>query len=102
MLDRTTSKYFIFDTFKLTGRGLGFCGYIVKGAIAVGDIMQFTSFDTEIQKTITGIDGGVRSQNPLINMVILVKCQNEAEIDKILTWRPNNEVALIFKPETLL
>lgn len=94
-----TAKYTIKDTFKITGRGLVLAGHIDEGegTIYVGDYIEFNALDKRRKRKITGIEG-IRKANPdNTNTGLLIKCEDEIEIDKLRTWRPDNEVGLIFK-----
>ena len=93
------AKYFIADTFKITGRGLVFLGHLMEGDVSSGDIIEFTAFGTELYRRIIGIEG-VRSQATKTNIGILIRCESEAEIDNLRNAEANNQVALIFKSET--
>ena len=94
------AKYFIADTFKITGRGLVFAGHIEEGEISSGDILEFTAFDTVIYRKITGVDHFRTVRAIKDNVGILIRCESEDEIDKLRNTKPNNQVALIFKSET--
>ena len=94
------AKYFIADTFKITGRGVVFVGQITEGEISSGDILEFTAFEKVLYRKITGVDysripGAVKE-----NVGISIRCESEAEIDKLRDTKPNNQVALIFNSET--
>jgi len=101
MDNKPTAKFLIADTFKITGRGLVFAGCITEGSIFSGDIIEFTAFNLIRHRKIIGVEG-VRSIQPTkINAGLLIKCENESEIDELRNWSPNNEVALIFKSEIM-
>jgi translation elongation factor EF-Tu-like GTPase len=92
-----TAKYTIKDTFKITGRGLVLAGHIDEGVIYIGDFIEFNALDKKRKRKITGIEG-IRKANPdKANTGLLIKCEDENEIDELRTWRPDNEVGLIFK-----
>ena len=92
-----TAKYIIKDTFKITGRGLVLAGHIDEGTIYIGDYIEFNAFDKRRKRKITGIEG-IRKANPdKTNTGLLIACVDESEIDELRTWRPDNEVGVIFE-----
>ena len=94
---QVTAKYIIKDAFKITGRGLVLAGHIDEGEIYLGDFIEFNAFDKRRKRKITGIEG-IRNANPdKTNTGLLIKCEDETEIDELRTWRPDNEVGLISK-----
>jgi hypothetical protein len=95
-----TAKYFIDDTFKITGRGLVFLGRITEGEVSTGDIMEFKGLGTVMHRKITNVDSRHSDQSGKINTSILIKCENEAEIDKLRNSKPDQQVALIYTTET--
>lgn len=98
-MQQPIAKYFIADTFKITDRGLTFLGHLMEGDFSPGDIIEFTAFGTILYRRIIGVEG-VRSQATKTNIGILIRCESEAEIDKLRNAKPNNQVALVFKSET--
>lgn len=98
-MQQPIAKYFIADTFKITGRGLVFVGYITEGDFSAGNIIEFTAFGTLLYRRIIGVEG-VRSQSEKTNVSILIRCKSEVEIDTLTNTKPNNQVAFIFKSET--
>ena len=100
IVQQPIAQYFIADTFKITGRGLVFAGHIIEGEISSGDILEFTAFGTVLYRRIIGVDSIFKPQQKT-NTGILIRCENEAETDKLRKWRPNNQLALVFKSETL-
>ena len=95
-----TAKYLIADTFKITGRGLVFAGYITDGLVSIGDTIEFVALSSMFQRRIIGIEGITKSQPDKINTGLLIKCNNEAEIDELRNWKPGNIIAIIYKTET--
>jgi hypothetical protein len=94
------AKYLIADTFKITGRGLVFAGYITEGFASIGDTIEFTALSTLYQRKILGVEGIAKSQPDKINIGLLIKCDNDAEIDELRNWKPDNVLAVIYKIET--
>jgi hypothetical protein len=92
-----TAKYLIADTFKITGRGLVFAGYITEGLISTGDTIEFVALSSIFQRRIIGIEGITKSQPDKVNTGLLIKCDNEVEIDELRNWKPENEIATIYK-----
>jgi hypothetical protein len=95
-----TAKYLIADTFKITGRGLVFAGYIKDGLISIGDTIEFVALSSIFQRRIIGIEGITKSHPDKVNTGLLIKCDSEAEIDELRNWKPDNVVATIYKTET--
>lgn len=95
-----SGKYLITDTFIITGRGLVFAGYITEGLVSVGDTIEFTASSTLLQRRIVGVEGITKSQLDKVNTGLLIKCSNDAEIDELINWKPENEVATIYKKGT--
>jgi len=98
-MQQPIAKYFIADTFKITGRGLVFLGHLMEGDFSAGDIIEFTAFGTVLYRRIIGVEG-VRSQATKTNIGLLIRCESDAEIDNLRDAKPNNQAALIFKSET--
>ncbi|MBF02496.1 MAG: hypothetical protein CMP76_13990 [Flavobacterium sp.] len=94
-----TAKYLIADTFKITGRGLVFAGYITEGLVSIGDTIEFVALSTIFKRRIIGIEGITKSQPDKNNTGLLIKCDSEAEIDELRNWKPDNVVATVYKTE---
>jgi translation elongation factor EF-Tu-like GTPase len=93
-----TAKYIIKDTFKITGRELVLTGHIEEGVIYLGDYIEFTAFDKGRKRRITGIEGITKATADKTNTGgLLIKCEDENEIDELRTWRPNADVGVISK-----
>lgn len=90
-----TAKYIIKDTFKITGRGLVFSGHIDDGVIHLGDYIEFRAFDKGRKRRITGIEGTNKATPDKTNTGLLIKCEDENEIDELRTWRPDGDIGLI-------
>ncbi|WP_295791966.1 hypothetical protein [Mucilaginibacter sp.] len=99
-MQQPTAKYFIADTFKITGRGLVFVGHLTEGVVSPGDIIEFTAFGIAIYRKITGADHHRHPEAGKENLSILIRCESETEIDQLRNTKPINQVALIFKSET--
>ncbi|MGZ4034171.1 MAG: hypothetical protein ACXVP4_04850, partial [Bacteroidia bacterium] len=87
-----TAKYLIADTFKITGRGIVFAGYITEGTVSIGDTIEFTVLSTLFQRRIIGVEGITKSQPDKVNTGLLIKCDCDSEIDELRNWKPNNNV----------
>ena|SRR5687767_969319 len=90
------AKYKIADIFSITGRGLVFAGYITDGEIFIGDEIEFTVFNKIRKRKITGIEGIRTSQLNPVNTGLLIKCENDLEIEEFHNWKPENQIALIY------
>jgi hypothetical protein len=92
-----TAKYLIADTFKINGRGLVFAGYITEGLVSIGDTIEFAALNTLLQRRIIGIEGITKSLPDKVNTGLLIKCNNDEEIDELRNWKPDKVVAVIYK-----
>ena len=90
------AKYFISDTFKITGRGLVFVGYILEGCVTLGNNIEFEVFSSLYQRKIIGIEGITYSSPNKVNTGLLLKCIHEEEIDELRNWKPENVIACIY------
>ncbi len=95
-----TAKYLIADTFKITGRGLVFVGFITDGLVRIGDTIEFTALNTLFLRRIIGIEEITKSKLDKVNTGLLIKCNSEMEIDVLSNWRPDNVVAVIYQTLT--
>ena len=91
------AKYKINDTFKITGRGLVLAGHIEEGLIYIGDYIEFDAFDKRRKRKITGIEYIRKAIPDKTNTGLLIKCEDDNEIDELRTWRPNGEIGIILK-----
>jgi len=96
---KETAKYLIADTFKITGRGLVFAGHITEGIVSIGDTIEFTALSNLFLRRIIGIEGITKSQPDKINTGLLIKCDNDTEIDELRNWKPDDVVAVLYKTE---
>lgn len=92
-----TAKYFIAETFRITGRGLVFAGYVKEGDIYPGDVIEFAAFNLKRQRTILGVEGVYSSKPGKINTGLLIRCIDEAELEELRNWKPNGEIGFIYK-----
>lgn len=88
--------YAIEDTFKITGRGLVFAGKLVEGNMSAGDRIVFTAGKQLMDRKIQGVQMTGRGSMDLSKVGLLIKCENEAEIDELRAWRPFNEIARVY------
>jgi hypothetical protein len=100
LTSNVAAKYLVTQTFKITGRGLVFAGYITEGLVSIGDTIEFTAFGSLLQRKITGIEGIRKSQSDKVNTGLLIKCNNDSEIDELSKWKPENVTAIIYKTGT--
>lgn len=92
-----TAMYLIADSFKITGRGLVVAGYITEGIVSKGDTIEFIAFSNLFQRRIVAIEGVTKSQPDKVNTGLVIECLNDAEIDELKDWKPDNFVATIYK-----
>lgn len=88
-------RYIINDTFKITGRGLVLAGFIDEGSVSVGDYIEFIAFERPRQRRITGVEGITFSTPNPTNTGLLIKCEDENEIDELRIWRPKGVIGII-------
>lgn len=91
------AKYSIADTFKITGCGIVFAGYISEETISVDDTIEFSAFGTLRQRRIRGIEGVRKSQPDQVNTGLLIECNNPHEIDELRNWKPDKNEAVVYK-----
>lgn len=96
------AKYSIADTFKITGRGIVFAGYISEGTISVDDTIEFTAFGTLRQRRIRGVEGIRKSQPEQVNTGLLIECKSPHEIDELWSWKPDGSEAIVYKNKTIV
>lgn len=96
------SVYAIEDTFKITGRGLVLAGRVVEGNINTfaGDHIEFMAGNRLRRRRISGVQMFSGSYANFSKIGLLIKCENEAEIDELRAWRPFNEIARIYDGTT--
>ncbi len=97
MKDNQVAKYQISDTFKITGRGIVFAGFILDGTISIGNDIEFLVYDKVFKRKITGIEGITKSQPTNVNTGLLIQCTDEKEIDELRKWIPENTTAIIYQ-----
>lgn len=95
MKDNQVAKYQIANTFKITGRGIVFAGFILDGTISIGNYIEFSVFDKVFKRKITGVEGITSSQPTKVNTGLLIQCTDEKEIDELRKWKPENTTAII-------
>jgi selenocysteine-specific translation elongation factor len=92
------AKYLIEDTFKITGRGIVLAGSVVEGTIHLGDYIEFEAFNKKWRRKIIGIDDDIRYASPNRRKTgLLVKCEDDKEIDELRQWKPNGDLGVILK-----
>jgi translation elongation factor EF-Tu-like GTPase len=89
------AKFRILDTFTITGRGLVMAGYIEEGIFETGDYIEFSAFDKKRKRKITGISSFYKPNPHVMTTGLLIKCDDENEIDELRRWRPKDEVGAI-------
>lgn len=80
MTRQEVAKYLISDTFKITGRGLVFVGYITEGLVSIGNTIEFTAINNLYRRKIIGVEEIKKSQSDKINTGLLINCDNDKEI----------------------
>lgn len=86
----------IYDSFKITGRGIVFAGTILEGEINLGDFIRLDFNSQTIDRNITGIDAAMRTTENKPNTGILIDCKNDLEIDDLRNWEPNLIIGEIY------
>ena len=96
MVQTQKATYNIIDTFLMTERGIVFSGYILEGAISLGNYIEFRMLDTVLRRRIIGIEGIAYSRPNKVNTGLFIQCENKAEMEALRNWEPNDTVALIW------
>ncbi|MBL4752584.1 MAG: hypothetical protein JKY52_03140 [Flavobacteriales bacterium] len=97
MKKNQVATYQISETFKITGRGIVFAGFIMDGVVSIGDYIEFSTLDKVLKRKIAGVEG-IRSFQPTkVNTGLLIKCENDQEIEELRNWEPKNTVATVLK-----
>ena len=91
------AKYTVIDTFKITGRGLVLFGDLNEGFILTGYIIEFTALSYLRLREITGIDMVRNYNSSNETMGLLIKCNNDDEIEELRNWKPENITATIYQ-----
>lgn len=92
-------KFRIADTFRITGRGLALVGQIIDGRISPGDVIEFNALSYIRTRQITHVEE-VRFHEPRpTNTGLIIKCEDDSEIDELRNWKPENVEALVFRSE---
>ena len=100
MNKQLTGKFKIDAAFKITGRGLALAGDITEGAIQPGDLLEFTAFDKVRLRIITGVEYIRNTKHPKGEQIgLLIKCENDLEIEELLDWRSEGAIAAVWKAD---
>lgn len=96
---KEVAKYYISDTFIITGRGLVFTGHTIEGQMNLGNFIQFPYNDQIVVKKIRGIEQSINNERVFdgLNTGILIECKNEDEIQQIRNSSLKNIEAVIFE-----
>lgn len=97
MAKKQVATYQISDTFKITGRGIVFAGFIMDGVVSIGDYIEFSTGNKILKRIIAGVEGIRFSQPTKVNTGLLIKCESEQEIEELRNWEPKNTIAAIFQ-----
>ncbi|WP_299190455.1 hypothetical protein [uncultured Aquimarina sp.] len=90
------ATYQIHDTFKITGRGIVFVGFILDGEFGTGDIIKFNFDGQIIERKIKGIDNGMRGAEGYPNVGVMIENKSDQEIEKLRNWNPNKVIGEIY------
>lgn len=81
-------------TFKITGRGIVFVGNIIEGNFEVGNTISFCINGKQENRTIIGFEM-INKLNSTYKTGILIKTENQEEIEALRNWNPNGTIATI-------
>lgn len=84
-------------TFKITGRGLVLTGRLIDGDISSGDRIVFYKNGIVKDRRVLGVQMPGRASREPSMLGLLVRCENEEEIEELRSWNPDNEIARIYK-----
>jgi translation elongation factor EF-Tu-like GTPase len=96
-MNKQKGRFEIYDTFKISGRGIVLAGTILEGVINLGDFIRFDFDGQIIDRKITGIDAAMRTKEGKPKAGILIECNNELEIDDLRNWNPNLTIGEIYR-----
>ncbi len=97
------STYTIQETFRITEIGVVMLGILgTKDSIVhTGDHIEFTANGLQRKRKVYGIDfSSVNSDGKPVGL--LIKCENEAEIEELRNWEPNGTEAVIWREEVTI
>lgn len=83
------------DTFKITGRGIVFVGKLIEGDFGIGDNISFSMNGKQKTRKIIGVEM-IKIRKPIDKIGILIKTENQEEIEALRLWNPNGTIGLIF------
>jgi len=90
------AKFKIENIFKITGRGIVFAGVITEGSISIGNVIEFVVFNKLKIRKIIGIEDIRHSQPDIVNIGLIVKIEDEIEIEELLNWTPDSTMGVIY------
>jgi translation elongation factor EF-Tu-like GTPase len=90
------AKFKITDSFKITGRGIVLAGTILEGVIHTGDSIEFFAKNRLLRRLITGVEGITKSPPDDVNIGLIIKCENDLEMDELANWLPQTTIGYIY------
>ncbi|MFK7906912.1 MAG: alpha/beta fold hydrolase [Chitinophagales bacterium] len=93
-MQKAKAQFQIHATFRITGRGIVMAGRIEEGFINIGDELCFEFEGNYLKRTIIGIER-IASLGNRFTIGLLVKCKDEAEIERLRNWSPNLQICQI-------
>lgn len=90
------AKYQIHDTFRITGRGIVFVGFILDGEFGTGDIIKFDFNGQILERKIKGIDNGMRVTEGYPNVGVMIENKSDQEIEDLRNWNPDKVTGEIY------
>lgn len=95
-MENSIANFEIRDTFIVTNVGLVLSGLILEGEISPGCFIKFEKNGLNIESEIINVEFITHSnQLPLIGLI--VKFENNDEIEELKAWNPNFQIANILK-----
>lgn len=95
MKETPVATYQIAETFRITDRGIVFVGFILEGAVSIGDFIEFLALGKVFTRKIIGIEGTLSKQPTQVNTGLLIQCENDQEIEVLRNWDPQNTLAKV-------
>ena len=89
------SKFTIYATFKIAGRGIVFAGNIYEGRVSNGDDIVFKYRNVILKRKIAGVEGIFTKRK--YNCGLLIETMDEEELQKLRNWEPNEVESLIYE-----
>ncbi len=99
-MKKAIALFEIHDSFRITGRGIVFCGYLLEGEFSIGDQLVFNFKGQVLRRKINGVDWNLRTTRKRPLMGVMIESIEEQEICNLRNWNPDNVVGEIYSMDT--